>query len=321
MPEVKICDVTLRDGMQAVNRKAVIPLEMRLGLAEALQRARLPYIEVGSFVHPNVIPAMADTRELLAALRPARGQQLAALVPKLKYYRQLAAAPHVDTVAVLVSASERYSQVNTNMTCEQALAAAREVAAAASADGYRLHAYLSYAFREMGSDAGMPAGKVADLCAALIAKGCETIALSDTDGRAVPKEIERTVAYLAEHTGLEHIGVHLHDRYGLGLANALVAFRAGIRTFDSSVGGVGGNKLIQDSVGNIATEELVYLFQGLDVDTGVDFDALLAAGDVLLDLIRFAGDPMPPSKILANRRSRRRLRQRSADPAAPPPRP
>ncbi len=303
MPEVKICDLTLRDGMQAVNRNATIPLKLRRALAERLQNTGLPYIEVGSFVHPNVIPAMRDTPELFAALRSRPGQELAALAPSLKYYEQVRATPNVDTVGLLVSASEEYARVNTRMSGDKALAAAEEVAAAAIGDGLRVRAYMSYAFHKMSGEE-TSTDRVSELCERLLSVGCEAIALSDTDGKATPAEVRRMVSFLDSlPSGLDPIAVHLHDRYGTGLVKALIAFEGGIRTFDSTVGGVGGNKLLKNSVGNIATEELVHMFHGLGVDTGVDVDELTRAGQVLLDCVRFVEDPMPPSKILADQLS------------------
>lgn len=299
MPDVKICDVTLRDGMQTVNRKATLPLDMRRALAERLQDAGLPYIEIGSFVNPNVIPAMRDTPELFAALRPRPGQELAALAPSLKYYGQLRETPNVDTVGLLVSASEEYAHVNTRMTGNKALVAAEEVATAARGDGLRVRAYMSYAFREMSGEESSTE-TVAEICDRLLSVGCEAIALSDTDGKASPGEVQRVVRFLDKTLGLDHVAVHLHDRYGSGLVKALVAFQAGVRVFDSTIGGVGGNKLLENSVGNIATEELVMMFDGLGVETGIDAEELTAAGQILIDMVRFVGDPMPPSKILAD---------------------
>ncbi len=301
-PEVKICDVTLRDGMQVLNRNALVPLRMRRRLAETLQRAHLPYIEVGSFVNPRIVSAMQDTPELFASLRTYPGQQLAALVPKLKYYRQLKQAKNVDTVALFVSASETYSRANTRMTRAEAIANAREVAVAALSDGYRVRAYLSYAFREMVTAPGeMPAEIVEELCEALIEMGCESVALSDTDGHAAPRDLERIIGHVEKTLGLEHMGVHLHDLHGLGLVNSLIAYRLGIRTFDCSIGGLGGNKIVENSVGNVATEELVNMFHGMDVETGIDFDFLIRAGRIIVDMARYVGDPAPPSRILADR--------------------
>ncbi len=301
-PAVTICDVTLRDGMQVLNRNALIPLRMRRRLAETLQRAHIPYIEVGSFINPRIISALQDTPELFGSLRTYDRQQLAALVPKLKYYQQFKRTPNVDTVALFVSASEVYSRANTRMTRDQAIASAREVALAARGDGFRVRAYLSYAFREMVSAPGeMPVETVEQMCEALLEMGCESIALSDTDGRAAPRDLERIIGHVESSLGLEHMGVHLHDLHGLGLVNSLIAYRLGIRTFDCSIGGLGGNKIVENSVGNVATEELVNMFNGMDVTTGIDFDFLIRAGRIVVDMARFVGDPAPPSRILADR--------------------
>ena len=301
VPEVKICDVTLRDGMQVLNRNALIPVRMRLRLAETLLRARLPYLEVGSFVNPQIVSAMQDTPELFASLRPAAGQQLAALVPKLKYYDQLKLTPNVDTVALFISASESYSLVNTRMSRAEAMKSAREVAAAARSAGYRVRAYLSYAFREMASALGeMPLATIEELCGELLGMGCEIVALSDTDGRATPADVERVVRHVGETLGLEQMGVHLHDLHGLGLVNSLLAYQLGIRVFDASIGGLGGNKIVENSVGNVATEELVNMFHGMGVETGIDFGFLLRAGRIVVDMANYVGDPAPPSRILAD---------------------
>jgi len=314
-PQVKICDVTLRDGMQVLNRNALIPLRMRLRLAETLQRAHLPYIEAGSFVNPRMVSAMQDSPELFANLHPTNGQQLAALVPKLKYYEQLKKSPNVDTVALFISASESYSIANTRMTRTEAVRNAREVAAAARQDGYRVRAYLSYAFREMISTPGaMPKEVVEELCTALLEMGCETIALSDTDGRSTPQDVERIITHVDSAMGLDHMGVHLHDLHGLGLVNSLIAYRLGIRVFDCSIGGLGGNKIVENSIGNVATEELVNMFHGMGVETGLDFRYLLRAGRIVVDMARFVGDPAPPSRILADRLSVEEI-QRRADTA------
>ncbi len=301
-PDVKICDVTLRDGMQVLNRNALIPLRMRRRLAETLQRAHIPYIEAGSFVNPRIISAMQDTPDLFASLRTYDGQQLAALVPKLKYYHQLAQTANVDTVALFVSASETYSRANTRMSSAEALVSAGEVARAALGDGYRVRAYLSYAFRDMvTARRDMAVETVERMCEALLEMGCETIALSDTDGRAAPRDLERIIGHVKETLGLERMGVHLHDLHGLGLVNSLIAYRLGIRTFDCSIGGLGGNKIVENSVGNVATEELVNMFSGMDVTTGIDFDFLIRAGRIVVDMARYVGDPAPPSRILADR--------------------
>jgi len=306
MSTVKICDVSLRDGMQILNRHAVIPLAVRLQLLEALIRSGVPYIEVGSFVNPRVVPAMQDTSEVLRRMPPYDGQ-IAALAPTLDYYDELKRAARVNTVALFVSASERYSQKNTRMSVDEALDAAARIAEAARADGFRLRGYLSYAFRDRSlADGLMPVERVAEICTRLEAMGCETIALSDTDGLASPNDIERVVGYVGDQMGFGPIGVHLHDRRGLGVTNAYVAYQLGVRSFDASVGGIGGAITVRHSIGNVSTEELVSMFDSIGVDTGVDLQPLIEAGCRVSLMADFVGDPPPPSRIILDEISKRR---------------
>ena len=302
-PEVKICDVSLRDGMQILNRHGVIPLAARLELAAALVRAGLPYIEVGSFVNPRVVPAMRDTTDLLERMPPYDGQ-IAALAPTLEYYEHLKRAPRVNTVALFVSASERYSRKNTHMSVDEALDAASQVAAAARADGYGLRGYLSFAFREHGEE--MAAPRVEAICARLVEMGCDTVALSDTDGMATPRDMDRLVGHLADTIGLAAIGVHLHDRRGLGVTNAFAAYQAGVRIFDAAIGGIGGAITVRHSAGNVATEELVSMFDSLGVETGIDIEPLIEAGCRVSQMAEEVGDPPPPSKIVLDEIALRR---------------
>jgi hydroxymethylglutaryl-CoA lyase len=306
MATVKICDVSLRDGMQILNRHAVIPLEVRLQLLEALIRSGVPYIEVGSFVNPRVVPAMRDTPDVLRQMPPYDGQ-IAALAPTLGYYEQLKTAERVNTVALFVSASEQYSQKNTRMSVAEAVAAAGRIAEAARSDGFRLRGYLSYSFRDPTQPDGLtPVDRVAEICGQLAAMGCETIALSDTDGMASPNDIERLVSHVGDEMGLEHIGVHLHDRRGLGVTNAYVAYQMGVRCFDASVGGIGGAITVRHSIGNVSTEELVAMFESIGVETGVDLEPLIEAGCRVSQMASYVGDPPPPSKIILDEIAKRR---------------
>ena len=306
MPQITICDVSLRDGMQILNRHAVIPLEARLQLVEALIRANVPYIEVGSFVNPRVVPAMQDTAELLRRMPPYDGQ-IAALAPTLEYYEQLKRAERVNTVALFVSASEEYSKKNTRMSVDEALDAAETVATAAGKDGFRLRGYLSYSFRDATQPDGlMPVDQVARICRRLLDMGCSAIALSDTDGMASPNDIDRVVGHVGEQIGLDHIGVHLHDRRGLGVTNAYAAYMAGVRIFDASIGGIGGAITVRHSIGNVSTEELVSMFHAIGADTGVDVRPLVEAGCRVSQMADFVGDPPPPSKIILDELAKRR---------------
>jgi hydroxymethylglutaryl-CoA lyase len=304
--EVKICDVSLRDGMQVLNRHAVITLDARLQLVDALIRANVPYIEVGSFVNPHVVPAMADTRELLYRM-PAYDGQVACLVPSLKYYEQLKLAARVNTVALFVSASEDYARKNTRMTVDQAVDAAGKVAAAARADGYRLRGYLSFAFRDPSMANGeMPVEQVERITRRLVEMGCEAVALSDTDGMASPSDLQRVIGHVRDVMGLEHIAVHLHDRRGLGITNAYAAYQEGIRIFDSSIGGIGGAITVRHSIGNISTEELVSMFDSIGVETGIEVEPLIEAGCRVSQMADYVGDPPPPSRIILDELAKRR---------------
>lgn len=306
MAKVTICDVSLRDGMQVLNRHGVIPLEARLRLVDALIRARMPYIEVGSFVNVHVVPAMADTRELLHRMAPYDGQ-IACLVPSLKYYEELRLAARVNTVALFVSASEDYARKNTRMTVDEAVEAAGTVAAAARADGYRLRGYLSFAFRDPSmADARMPVERVERITRRLIEMGCDAVALSDTDGMASPSDLQRVIGHIRNEIGLGRVGVHLHDRRGLGITNAYAAYQEGIRIFDASIGGIGGAITVRHSIGNVSTEELVCMFDSIGVETGIDVEPLIEAGCRVSQMAEFVGDPPPPSRIIFDELAKRR---------------
>lgn len=316
-----------RDGLQVVNRSGEIAREDRAALIDDLRRARLPYIEAGAFVSARRVPAMGDTGELLArcaAARPAGGEepprgasaggsQLGVLIPNLQYYNMFrASGGHADTVAVFVSASEAYSVKNTRMTGKEALDAAVAVVRAARADGYAVRAHVSGAFRDL-TEKNRPSREedVLAVCAPLRAENASmVIALADTDGRAGEVDIARVVGHLKNALGIDHLGVHLHDRGGSALRCARVAFDAGIRVFDGAVGGVGGNPTaLADPVGNVATEGLVALFESLGAETGVDRDALFDAGERIARMTQLVGDPPPPSVLLREELERRRASQ------------
>ena len=298
---VTLCEMAPRDGMQVLNAACGIPLEDRLRLIELLMEAGFPYIEVGSFVHPKAVPAMSDTDQLVSRLKSHQGE-LAALVPNMKGYSSFRRSDILDTVALFVSASEHYSRVNTRMTITQALEAAGEVARAARQDGYRLRAHLSGAFRDL-TPANKPSAleTVYRVTEHLIEIGCRVVALADTDGKATPSDMARVLEGIAERFDGRRIGVHLHDRYGLGIANALLAYQLGVRTFDCSVGGIGGNpRAGKGAFGNIATEELLLLLRSQGADADIRSGPVLQAAKLVAAMSRRAGHPEPPSKVLRN---------------------
>jgi hydroxymethylglutaryl-CoA lyase len=272
---------------------------MRVSLLHELQRARFNYIEVGSFVSERAFPQFADTAELFAAAQtPRPSAQLAALVPNLKYYEKFRDTPNLTTVAMFLSASEQYSQQNKKVTIAEDLAESRTLATAARQHGHRLRAHLSSAFRSLPPQPGpSDLETIARMCSDLLEMGCETVSLADTDGAATPLDMQRVITHLTQRLDAARLGVHLHDRHGQAIANAWEAYRLGIRTFDSAVGGIGGNKAVEKSVVNLATEQLDKLFSLMDVQTGIDLDPLRNAVRMVGEMARHVGDPAPMSSF------------------------
>jgi hydroxymethylglutaryl-CoA lyase len=298
---VFICEMSPRDGMQALNRSGRIPFEMRLELIRSLRRARLPYIEVGSFVSPRVLPHMEDTPRLFEHLSgDGYAGQLAALVPNVRQYERFKETPNLTTVALFVSASEAYSQKNKRVGIAEDLEDAGRIAGLARDAGHRLRAHVSAAFRDpLGHRGETDPALVTRVCRELAAIGCQTIALADTDGRATPRDVQRTIAAVLD-AGIEpdRLGVHLHDRFGHAIANAWEAYRLGIRSFDSAIGGIGGNRALEDAVGNIATESLASFFEQVGVETGLDAVAIREALGLVYQMTLLTGEPRPSTRLM-----------------------
>jgi hydroxymethylglutaryl-CoA lyase len=317
MPDVMLCEMSPRDGLQYLGRGGggpprLIPPAMKQALIEALAAAGLPYIEVGSFVSRTAIPQLADTDELCTLLRPTPGVRLAALVPNLKHYERFRASG-LDTVALFISASAEYSQKNMGAPIDTALGWALDVAQAARADGKPLRAHVSAAFQELsrGGAAESDLATVLRLTRRLLDAGCACVALADTNGQTSPRRVVEVLSAVRSDVGLERVGVHLHERGGVAMASAWAAFEAGVRVFDASVGGLGGSVIAAAlgsdrasgggsvrTPGNIATEELVELFERCGVSTGIDRDALLRAGRIACEITRATGDAAPPGRLL-----------------------
>ncbi len=305
MTDVKIFEMAPRDGFQILNSSGRIPLDRRVEIINILLKAGFPYLEIGSFVGPGMV-SMRDSADVVAAVASAAADyrgRLAALVPNLTGYERFARcrekAPHLNMVGLFVSASDDYSRKNTKMTIEQAMAAASEVAAAASTDGLPLRAHVSGAFRQLDSaNTATDEGVVIRLFESLVEMGCEVVALADTDGRATRQDIERVLSALQDDAGtLDRVAVHLHDRFGNAVRNASVAFDLGVRGFDSAVGGIGGNQTVPDSPGNVATDELVHMFEQDGIKTGIDTALVLSALERIRALAREFFAPAPPSKL------------------------
>ncbi len=304
-PDVEIYEVGPRDGLQ--NEAEFVPTASKLELIAMLAASGLRRIEVASFVSPSWIPQLADADELVAALPRSRGVIYGALVPNEKGYERLRAAGQIDIAGTFVSASETHNQKNTNCSIEVQLARLAPVFARARADGVALRAYVSTVCG-CPYEGAVALAAVVELARKLSALGASEISLGDTLGIGHPSQIRELVGAVATELPIERIALHLHDTYGRALANAQAGFEAGVRVFDSSLAGLGGCPYAPGASGNVATEDLVDLFEREGVRTGVDLDALVDASDWLeRDVL---GRPLPGRVFRARLGERRRARRR-----------
>ncbi len=277
MRDVHICEVGPRDGLQ--NARHLMPTEAKKRWIGALAGAGLEEIEVGSFVPPKLIPAMADTGEIVRHARSIPGLRVVALAPNLKgFERAVEAGAHKVTFPV--SASRKHSESNVRMTPEQMLEEVRRCALARR-PGTEIEGAVSTAFG-CTLQGEVPEDDVVRIAAAL-AQFCDGVALADTVGYANPAQVRRLFARVRGEIGGKLQSAHFHNTRGLGLANALAAYEEGVRHFDSSMGGLGGCPFAPGASGNVITEDLVFMFESMGVATGIDLERLFAAREVLVD--------------------------------------
>ncbi len=283
---VRVVEVGPRDGLQ--NETAAIPLEAKRAFIEALVEAGLKDIEVGAFVRPDRVPQMADSDALARALPKRGGVTYWALVPNLKG-AQRALDAGLEALAVFTAASETFSQRNTGMTRSESLEAVAEVAKL----GRRTRAYVSTCFACPYEGRVSPEA-VAGTCQALVDLGVSEISVGDTIGAAVPTDVERVLGRLLKLAPAGTWAGHFHDTRGTALANVLAALNLGVSVFDASAGGLGGCPFAPGASGNLATEDLVYMLDGMGRDTGVDLARLIKAAPPLEPLLGHA----LPGKVL-----------------------
>ncbi len=274
---VKMVEVGPRDGLQ--NEPLAVATSVKIGLIERLADAGLSAIEATSFVAPGKIPQLADGAQVLAGLK--RRPQLAypVLVPNLRGLEAALAAGATE-VAIFGSASETFSQRNINCSIAGSLIRFAGIADRAREKGIKVRGYLSCVLG-CPFEGVVPAEKVADLAARLLALGCDEIALGDTIGIGTPGQAQDLIETVANQVPRERLAVHFHDTYGQALANVLASLEVGIAVVDSSVAGLGGCPYAPGAAGNLASEDLLYLLQGLGIETGVDLPLLAAAGDYI----------------------------------------
>jgi hydroxymethylglutaryl-CoA lyase len=271
---VRMVDVAPRDGLQ--NEQAIVPTAVKVGLIDRLTDAGLPAIEATSFVSAKWVPQMADNAQVMAAIRRKPGVRYPVLTPNRQGF-DAALAAGCDEVAVFVAASETFSRKNTNCSIAEGIARAQAVADAARAHGVRVRGYISCVLG-CPYEGDVDPERVRDVAGALRAMGCYEISLGDTIGTGTAGKTQKLITTVAAAVPIAEQAGHFHDTYGQALANIYAALELGVATFDSSVAGLGGCPYAKGATGNVASEDVLYLLSGLDIETGVDMTRLRAAG-------------------------------------------
>ncbi len=272
---VTVVEVGPRDGLQ--NEPQTLSTTLRVELIDRLALCGLPVIEAGSFVSPQWVPQMAGTDKVLAAIAARPGTRYPVLVPNLQGF-ELALAAGANEIALFAAASERFSQQNTNCSIAESISRLVPVAERAKAAGLRVRAYISCVLG-CPYEGNIGAGAVTAVCEQLLQMGCDEISLGDTIGTGTPADASTLVRAVATIVPITQLAVHFHDTYGQALANILACLDAGIRTVDASVAGLGGCPYAKGASGNVATEDVAYMLDGLGLDTGIDLQALARTGD------------------------------------------
>lgn len=275
---VTITDVALRDGLQ--NHSEVVPTDAKMLLLDRLLDAGVRSVEVGSFVHPGLLPQMADAEEIFRRLPDVEGAEFPALVPNVRGAKRAidAGARHVRLV---LSVSEGHSQSNTNRSVAEGIAETRDaLAILREVEGMKVMGSLATAF-VCPFDGVVPISQLEWVVGSLVEMGLDEIGLADTLGKADPEQFERTVAAMQRAFPAVEFGLHIHNTYGMGLAHVAAGLRQGVRQFDAALGGIGGCPFAPGAAGNIATEDIVFMLQLMGVETGIDLGKLALAAEHL----------------------------------------
>ena len=278
---VRLIDVAARDGLQ--NEQAPVTTDIKVALIERLADAGLPVVEATSFVSPRWVPQMADAADVMARIRRRPGVSYPVLVPNLKGL-EAALAARAEEVAVFAAASESFSRRNINCSIGESLERFAPVCEAALAAGVKVRGYVSCVLGCPYEGAVDP-GAVAEVARRLIDLGCYEVSLGDTIGAGTPLATQRMIETVATRVPIENLAGHFHDTYGQALGNILASLQLGIASFDSSVTGLGGCPYAKGATGNVATEDVVYMLHGMGVETGIDLDLLVDAGEFISQAI------------------------------------
>lgn len=272
--DVRLVEVAPRDGLQ--NEARIVPAAVKIELIERLADAGIAAIEAGSFVSPKWVPQMADTAAVLAGLRRRPGVSYSVLVPNMKGY-EAARQAKVGEVAIFAAASESFSRRNINCSIAESIDRFAPVAEAARRDGVKVRGYVSCVI-DCPYEGPVAPAAVANVASRLLALGCYEVSLGDTVGTGTAGRVEAMIDEVAARVPVARLAAHFHDTYGQAVANILAALGKGIAAVNSSVAGLGGCPYAPGAAGNVASEDVVYLLDGLGIRTGIELAKLAAAG-------------------------------------------
>ncbi|MGE9009502.1 hydroxymethylglutaryl-CoA lyase [Leptospira interrogans] len=295
---VRIIEMGPRDGLQ--NEKTLISVEARIAFVEALVAAGLSTVEVGAFVSPKAIPQMASSDQVLRGVRHVKDAEFHVLVPNEKGY-DAARTAGAEVVSVFAAASEGFSRANINCSVAESIERFKPVLARAKADGVKVRGYISCVLG-CPFDGEIKPKAVADLARTLWDLGCYEISLGDTIGVGTPLKAKQMLRAVAAEVAADKLAMHFHDTYGQALANLYAGMEEGVRVIDSAAGGLGGCPYAPGATGNVATEDVVYMLEGMGIATGVDMDKLLAATN---EVSRLIGRP-PVSRVASALNAKKR---------------
>lgn len=281
MSRVKIVEVGPRDGLQ--NEPGEVPTAVKVELIERLADAGLSSVEATAFVSPKWVPQMADHTEVLERVRRKPGVSYPVLTPNLKGFESAVAAGATE-VAIFGAASEAFSRKNINCSIAESLERFRPVVDAALKEKIKVRGYVSCVLG-CPYEGEVAPQRVADVAAALYEMGCYEVSLGDTIGVGTPGKAKAMIEACAKRAPLERLAGHYHDTYGQALANIYASLELGVSTFDASVAGLGGCPYARGATGNVATEDVVYMLQGMGIDTGVDLDRLVGIGQWICGIL------------------------------------
>lgn len=295
---VRIIEMGPRDGLQ--NEKVPVSVPARIAFVEALVAAGLDTVEVGAFVSPKAIPQMASSDAVLRGVSAIKGAEFHVLVPNEKGY-EAARAAGAQVVSVFAAASEGFSRANINCSVAESIERFKPVLARAKADGVKVRGYISCVLG-CPFDGEIRPKAVADLAVTLSELGCYEISLGDTIGVGTPTKAREMLRAVSANIPAGRLAMHFHDTYGQALANLYAGLEEGVRVIDAAAGGLGGCPYAPGATGNVATEDVVYMLEGMGIRTGIDMDRLLAATNEMSDVL---GKP-PVSRVASALNAKRK---------------